>query len=631
MAELGWKFPKLDRGPKQGINDGGVSTFTGSKMYDSLAREICQNSLDAKKDGEKTVRVEFKQKTVRICDYQILSDLVRVFDDVKDYTSGSNDSKLESFLKEADHTLSSEYIELLVASDYNTKGLEGSENAEDDTPWLALTHSNGISVKGKGSQGAHGIGKNAPFACSSLRTVFYNSYSVDDGKKAFTGVTKLVTHKDDENELTIGTGYYENLETRMPVFEEDACEFRDLFSRTETGTDVIIAGFKKSDTWKEDIEKAIIRNYFVSIAKDLLVVEIEDVVLNSMTIRERIDYYLNQKDSDKDNNVELAAEFYDTYMNPTEKIVGKIAEQNDVELYVRIDDSYSKMIAEMRATCMLVKARKQNRFARYAAVVIVKDGILNDMLKMVEPAAHDEWDPEIEEDKSKQATIRRLKNKLYSWVRDTLDEVCKGEETDEYNLEGISAYLGFDDDDIDLAGDEGKESSIFDSISLLGDNVRRRKQNVTRKKELTAVKTKGIRNESYVSGNKSSGGTTTGAAGIEDLNGQDNVTVHKEGGKVIHQPVRVREQRVVMMPQNGLYRATFVLENDSDTVTISFKAVTDDGKNDDLLIRSYRINNKEYEVNNETAVLKNIKGNEVNNIFISLQYQERMALIMTIV
>ena len=84
MAELGWKFPKLDRGPKQGINDGGVSTFTGSKMYDSLAREICQNSLDAKKDGEKTVRVEFKQKTVRICDYQILSDLVRVFDDVKD-------------------------------------------------------------------------------------------------------------------------------------------------------------------------------------------------------------------------------------------------------------------------------------------------------------------------------------------------------------------------------------------------------------------------------------------------------------------------------------------------------------------------------------------------------------------
>ena len=48
MDKYNWRFPRLDNGPEQGINDGGISTFKGSKLYTYLAREICQNSLDAK-------------------------------------------------------------------------------------------------------------------------------------------------------------------------------------------------------------------------------------------------------------------------------------------------------------------------------------------------------------------------------------------------------------------------------------------------------------------------------------------------------------------------------------------------------------------------------------------------------
>ena len=43
-----WRFPILDGGKKQGINDSGIATFAGSELYNNLAREICQNSLDAK-------------------------------------------------------------------------------------------------------------------------------------------------------------------------------------------------------------------------------------------------------------------------------------------------------------------------------------------------------------------------------------------------------------------------------------------------------------------------------------------------------------------------------------------------------------------------------------------------------
>ena len=49
-----WYFPSNDYGENKGINDSGVATFRGTPLK-SLAREICQNSLDA--TIGKTVRV----------------------------------------------------------------------------------------------------------------------------------------------------------------------------------------------------------------------------------------------------------------------------------------------------------------------------------------------------------------------------------------------------------------------------------------------------------------------------------------------------------------------------------------------------------------------------------------------
>ena len=51
-----WYFPSNDHGENKGINDSGVATFRGTPLK-SLAREICQNSLDAA--IEKTVRIDF--------------------------------------------------------------------------------------------------------------------------------------------------------------------------------------------------------------------------------------------------------------------------------------------------------------------------------------------------------------------------------------------------------------------------------------------------------------------------------------------------------------------------------------------------------------------------------------------
>ena len=64
-SNYGWRFPILDGGKKQGINDSGIATFAGSELYNNLAREICQNSLDAKDEEIKDpVVVSFNLKTI---------------------------------------------------------------------------------------------------------------------------------------------------------------------------------------------------------------------------------------------------------------------------------------------------------------------------------------------------------------------------------------------------------------------------------------------------------------------------------------------------------------------------------------------------------------------------------------
>lgn len=63
-----WNFPHNGFGQVRGVSDAGIETFTGTEIQ-SLAREICQNSLDAAMEGKNaTVRVEFEQYRISSSD-----------------------------------------------------------------------------------------------------------------------------------------------------------------------------------------------------------------------------------------------------------------------------------------------------------------------------------------------------------------------------------------------------------------------------------------------------------------------------------------------------------------------------------------------------------------------------------
>ena len=628
MEKYAWRFPVKEGPGDQGINDGGISMFKGSQLYNSLAREICQNSLDAKAKGKSTVIVKFKGATLNKKDYPSLLGLEEVFRECRSSWTKRMNTKLQGFLDEAERVLSNDTIDCLIISDSNTTGLSGVKAPEDEkSKWRALTSSNGVTDKDDGSGGSYGIGKSAPFACSSLRTVFYNTYAEADGIKAFQGVARLISHKHDDKN-TLGTGFYLNNETWEPIFDCETCRLRDVINRQEYGTDVVIAGFKKTDTWEEDIEKAIIQNFFVAIAKSELIVEINDITLDSDSLRRRIEYYADKETDSKEKTITTILEFYHTFTEEDHIVVpGTIMNDNDVTLYIRKDDSYSMSIVEMRSIGMVVRKRRKNILTHYAAVMIVNDGELNNLLKDIEPPKHDEWDPGILEDKTKRKLAEKHRRELIKWVNDTIIENCKGEETNEIDLEGVSAYLPYDETDDDL-GVEDKEDISPDSESKVGD-IWKTNPNI-RKTTISAKKVKGVKDDNTDPHNNEGGGSGHGhSGGTEDPKGEDEVIAPKAGKKTLNTPI-VLQQRIMQMPSNSSYRIGFTLKNDCDKVNIQIKAIGDDRRKENVDIIDYKIGKTTTSLNGKTLQLQNIKANEKNEVFVTLQYSERLALQLNI-
>ena len=60
-----WFFPSRGYGELEGFSNPGLEMFKGEPIR-AMAREVCQNSLDAKKDNEKPLRLEFQRHVDRL-------------------------------------------------------------------------------------------------------------------------------------------------------------------------------------------------------------------------------------------------------------------------------------------------------------------------------------------------------------------------------------------------------------------------------------------------------------------------------------------------------------------------------------------------------------------------------------
>lgn len=643
MGKICWDFPLLGTGSYNGSNDAGITIFNGSGRMESLAREVCQNSIDARDltiSEDEPVKVRFKLFHLQKDKYTMFEEFEESLKGAYNFWENSSlktDSIME-FLGRVSDALNKEMIPVLMVSDYNTIGLNGTAFPKDETKisyWDLLVNTEGISKKeNQISAGSFGIGKNAPFAYSGLSTVFYNTLAKDGGR-GFQGVTHLVTtqrERQGQMHKTLPTGKYLYLiddYTGRLIYPEDSCNLAlvDEFKRTEVGTDVAIFGFKLEEynNWQDDITIAILRNFILAIKNGTLEVEVESPTQKYSISKKTLEGLLFEEF--KDNEIlKWTRQIYET-VTKGKMFSVRIAEDNDLSIYVLYGDQYKTALSRFRSTGMLINT-KQEGLPRYSVVVIANDVgemKLSKTLRESEPPQHNEWKAaNIVNNKTVKGRAQRYIRKINQAVQKALDEVDDSDVSTEQMDAGIGNYLP---GNLELVSESGRDELRKDiKIS-----------------EIVSNDGRVYSNNQYESAGTSQG-DQTGQEGIRTgetkrkrrrrkkknqvvkPSESDVKGVSKGVGKVKIVAINFSDHRTFYLTQNK-YRMHIKSEKKYEKVYIQFYAGRDDNKRDIINIKNIKVVGKPLmAVNGAKAGPVSIESGN-NDLYIEFENSEIMAVL----
>lgn len=412
-----WVFPLNNGGEIKGLSDTGIETFKGDPLR-YLAREICQNSLDAGIEG-KTVRVEFVPFFVKRIEFPGIGSLSDAFELARDFWAMQQIKRPTKFFDQAIFELQKESIPFLRVSDFNTTGLSGSDG-EFNTPWLNLTKSSGVSDKAGTAGGSFGIGKYAPYACSAFQTVFYGTID-DEGKEAFQGVSRITSFQlRNSRDITTNVGYWGD-EGNKPAKKYTLLDQEFKRKLNEPGTDIFITGFRFLDQpeWEKVILGSILDGFLYAIYDKKLSVRINDIEVDNNTLP----YIL---DSDEVFSREKAANYYkvltseDTQWSTEENFnnLGKI------RLGLIIHPDMHKRVAMVRKTGMKIMDRGNiSGIIPFAGVMLIEGDGINEYLRNLENPSHTAWEPRRMEPTSKIGQAERYIREIRQFIIDKLNEL----------------------------------------------------------------------------------------------------------------------------------------------------------------------------------------------------------------
>ena len=119
-----WIFAKNDGGRDSGFHDAGVETYRGD--FDRyLARELIQNSLDARLDPNKPVHVKFELLDLETAKVPDFTTLTATFARCAEYWQ--HNEKPRKFFEQAEALARKPRIKALRVRDFNTTGVVGGD------------------------------------------------------------------------------------------------------------------------------------------------------------------------------------------------------------------------------------------------------------------------------------------------------------------------------------------------------------------------------------------------------------------------------------------------------------------------------------------------------------------------
>jgi hypothetical protein len=600
-AKFEWTFPSVENGEEKGLNDSGVETFRGD-MIVSLAREICQNSLDApekQKEGAAPipVEVEFALFEMPTSDFPDIG----AFRDAMDRSAAywEKNDQASRFFAELKTVMESKTLQCLRISDKHTTGLTGVHDPEaGGTKWRSLVKSSGVSNKSGGiTGGSFGIGKFAAFSCSQFRTAFYSTKTAD-GTKGTQGVCRLVTFRDEDGKLTTGTGYAGKSASK-PLDEWWSMD--SAYERDPPGTDIYIPAFIGGENFRADIVKSVLDGFLYAIWEKKLVVKIRD----GNGLLELNKAWLEKAYREDDELFEEVKHLFKALRQaPSKWKTKKFGEQGEVCLSLINDKDLDKRIAMIREPGMLIFKKGNFRsHVSFTGVLIVK-GELNKVLRDFENPQHNKWE------EKRSPGNRKYLTEIYDFCRDAVQEIVKEDLGEE-----IDSGLG---DVLPDVGDEGEKDNreVLD-VKIKGDVNVSQKPKKRKKRRGKAQK----------------GGTPTNSTSGSDRHDTKKETSAKTdsgtGGaaKVKRAEVgRSSFRQICQDRANGLYKLKITPDRDAPKGAVDIIAVAEINDYAAPIVSAQLADGTPLAVNgNEVSGLA-FRKNEASEIYVTLDYRDYLSL-----
>lgn len=623
---IGWNFPNNNNGDENGIGEAGIETFKGS-YFTSLAREICQNSLDARRDFGQSVKIEFTLCDIPRTAIPGIENLTEAIMLCKEYWK--HNQKTIRFFEKAEVTAKSRHIRVLKVSDYNTTGLTGS-NKSRTSPWQDLVKSSGVSNKEGSLGGSFGIGKSAPFVCSDLRTIFYNTLDID-GLKAHQGVAKLVSFKTTDKhrffsvrkgEVTQGKGFYGEASDNSAI--RDVIQL-DGTMRTKVGTDIFIVGFTNDSSWKIELVKSVIEGYLISILQDDLEVQVDDISINSKTIGDLLYQYKEA--------LPLTYNYYEVLTNANAVCITEDFEGlGKLELHVLIQKDFRRKVLMARSNGMKI-FDKQNISGsiQFAGVCILKDDGLNEYFRQMENPQHNEWESDRYSDDVKlKKQAEKKKKALFKFVKTKILEIGKATVLDEMDAVGAGEFVP----DIDLSeGNEGNQAeSIHDAVKEYTEI--QKVESVKIEKGAQAIEDLGIRSEDIDFGEEDDAGDLSatefvhgnGTSGFQTQENTDGKGKYSEDGRLqLEKRVSIKplKLRVFMFNETEkIYKLSFTPDKSAKDAYVEI-SISGEQSNTSVEIKMAKASNEFMLIHKKNKIyLGTIEANQTYALFFSIQYNE---------
>lgn len=463
-----WHFAEKKGGIDIGPNDAMGEIFKKTP-YEALVRESIQNSLDAANGSGDPVVVDFKIRKIEKTNFPKLMGIRRHIEACTQYyQSASARRKFQPMINYI--TGIRKYMTCLEVSDRNTIGME-YEKGDHDKPFYAFVQSAGVTSKGSNTAGgSFGFGKAAYFNISKIKSVLVSTMTTE--KKAyFEGVSILCTHELDGRKCE-HSGHY-SMKGDEPVSVKK--NIPSLFRRNEPGTSFYMLGIdldeEPQDEIFDQIRRAVLLHFWLSIYSGKLEVNIGDKYsIRKSNLGRQLSAAFPEEDDTK-TKYRNPRPYYDAVANALQdkKHIMKersISVLGNVKFYLLKSKTGNDCIPYMRSPMMYVNTKRNRTSYGFYGVLVCDDEKGNEILRMTENPAHNEWDANNVSDKADRAKAREGLVALNKWVTAIIQNTFITQGELGLTFGGLEDYLYLPstlddeiDDDMPLEGDEGSNTT----------------------------------------------------------------------------------------------------------------------------------------------------------------------------